>query len=178
MVLDDLSMVLHWRNHPDIRRWMHSRHEITPDEHARWFANAQGDAATTLLIFERKGDPAGFVRFSCENSSAIAQWGFYIAPEAPHGAGVSLGIAALDHAFGVLNFAKVRGEALVGNERSIRFHRRLGFRHEENLHERLLEDESTCAVLCFGLLAAAWRQHRQLWYENNLTLPSLPEPCR
>lgn len=37
MVYADLERVLAWRNHPDVRRYMYTQHEITLDEHQRWY---------------------------------------------------------------------------------------------------------------------------------------------
>ena len=37
MTLSDIELVLSWRNHPDIRKWMRSKHVISRSEHVNWF---------------------------------------------------------------------------------------------------------------------------------------------
>lgn len=160
MSKSDLARVLRWRNHPEVRRHMYTRHEITPDEHRHWFARASVDSTCVPLIFELAGTPAGFVAFSGVAVGGVASWGFYLAPEAPRGTGRALGRAALAHGFEHLRLHKVCGEALALNERSIRFHARLGFVREGVLREQHFDGERHHTVVRFGLLHREWRAAR------------------
>lgn len=119
MLHADLERVLAWRNHPEVQRYMYTRHGITLDEHQRWFERSLQDPRRYLLIFELGGQPLGFVNFSELSGDGIADWGFYAAPDAPKGSGRRLGRAALDHAFTQLKFHKVCGQALAYNVGSI-----------------------------------------------------------
>ena len=152
----DLEAVLAWRNHPAVRGYMYTRREIGLDEHARWFERVSADAARHLLVFERDGIPQGFVQFHRTAPGEIAEWGFYAAPDAPAGTGRLLGQCALDHAFGFLALHKVCGQALAFNEKSVRFHLRLGFRQEGVLREQHFDGREYHDIVCFGLLAAEW----------------------
>ena len=118
----DLVRVLGWRNHPEVRRHMYTQHEISLDEHQAWFAKASSDRARHLMIFQVEDAPLGFVHFYAPGLGRIAEWGFYLSPDAPKGSGKQLGQAALGYGFGIPRFHKVCGEALASNERSIRFH--------------------------------------------------------
>lgn len=155
MVAADLDAVLRWRNHPDVRRHMFTQHEITAAEHRAWFERAGSDPRRHLLIFESGGAPAGFVSFALGDDSGVADWGFYLAPEAARGQGQALGTAALEFAFKELKVRKVCGEALEDNERSIKFHERLGFAREGVL--RKAAGGRAVVVVRFGLAAPAWR---------------------
>jgi len=155
MAHDDLARVLAWRNHPEVRRYMYTCHEIGMEEHARWFERASQDARKHLLIFEQGGQPLGFVNIGL-SAETVADWGFYIAPEAPRGSGRALGRAALAHAFGELGLHKVCGQALAFNERSVRFHLSLGFREEGRLRDQHFDGRDYHDVVCFGLLAHEW----------------------
>lgn len=156
MVPEDLGRVLSWRNHPDIRRYMYTQHEISLDEHRSWFDRASQDSRKHLLIFEVNHIAQGFVNISELAASGVADWGFYIAPEAPKGTGRKLGQKALYYAFNDLNLHKVCGQALAFNERSIKFHRDLGFQQEGVLRDQHYDGGSYHAVICFGLLNAEW----------------------
>jgi UDP-4-amino-4,6-dideoxy-N-acetyl-beta-L-altrosamine N-acetyltransferase len=155
MVAADLDAVLRWRNHPDVRRYMYTQHEITPAEHRAWFERAGADPRRHLLIFESGGVPAGFVSFALGAEAGVADWGFYLAPDAARGQGQALGTAALEFAFKELKVSKVCGEALEDNERSIKFHERLGFAREGVLQKDA--GGRAVAVVRFGLAASAWR---------------------
>ena len=157
MVHADLERVLAWRNHPDVRRYMYTQHEITLDEHQRWFERTLPDPTKHLLIFEVNRQPLGFVNFNETGNGGIADWGFYAAPDAPKGSGRQLGHAALSHAFTDLKLHKVNGQALAYNERSIQFHQTLGFQQEGILREQNFDGESYHHVICFGLLGHEWQ---------------------
>jgi UDP-4-amino-4,6-dideoxy-N-acetyl-beta-L-altrosamine N-acetyltransferase len=157
MVHADLECVLAWRNHPDVRRYMYTQHEITPDEHQRWFERTLPDPKKHLLIFEENHRPLGFVNFNEVENECIVDWGFYAAPDAPKGSGRQLGRAALSHAFTQLKFHKVCGQALAYNERSILFHQSLGFQQEGILRDQHFDGERYHHVICFGLLCHEWQ---------------------
>ena len=157
MVHADLELVLTWRNHPDVRRYMYTQHEITLDEHQRWFGRALSDPKKHLLIFEDNQQPLGFVSFNDAGSSGIADWGFYAAPNAPKGSGRQLGRASLNHAFIQLKLHKVCGQALAYNQRSIQFHQSLGFQQEGILRDQHFDGQSYHHIICFGLLGHEWQ---------------------
>lgn len=157
MVHADLALVLTWRNHPDVRRYMYTQHEITLEEHQRWFERASTDLKKHLLIFEVGHQPLGYVNFNELGNGGIADWGFYVAPDAPKGIGRQLGREALNHAFIELKLHKVCGQALVFNERSIRYHQLLGFQQEGNFHDHHFDGECYHHVICFGLLCHEWQ---------------------
>ena len=156
----DLERVLTWRNHIDVRRYMYTQHEISLDEHHRWFERTQQDPRKHLLIFEVDHLPLGFVSFAELDSSGVAEWGYYAAPDAPKGTGRALGRAALDYAFNEITLYKVCGQALAFNERSIRFHQSFGFKQEDVLRDQHFDGEQYHHVICFGLLRHEWQSKR------------------
>lgn len=129
MTAADVDPVRAWRNHPEVRSVMFTQHEITPDESRRWFEAARADPLRHLLLYECGDVPTGFASLACHvDAPGVADWGFYVAPGAPRGSGTGLGVAVLEHAFGALGLHEVRGAVLDVNPRSLRLHRRLGFR--------------------------------------------------
>lgn len=156
MTSADLAMVLAWRNAPEVRRYMYTRHEISWEEHCAWFERNSENPRRHLLIYEEAAVPLGFVNFAESAAGGVADWGFYLAPKAARGTGSRLGRAALLHGFRVLNLHKVCGQVLEHNERSITFHRRLGFRQEGVLRDQHYDGQQYQAVICFGLLAGEW----------------------
>lgn len=153
----DLEQVLEWRNHPDVRKYMYTQHEITLEEHTQWFQSTVGDSQRHLLIFEKNKKPLGFVNITEIKKGGIADWGFYLSPQAPKGTGQVLGITALNYAFYEVGFHKVCGQALGFNERSIAFHLKLGFEQEGILRDQHFDGSNYHNVVCFGLLANEWQ---------------------
>lgn len=157
MTAGDLPMVLAWRNHSDVRRFMFTQHEITLAEHSRWFERASQDHTRRLLIIEENGDAIGYVQFINVGPQGIAEWGFYARPDSTKGTGLKLGIAALDHGFRMLKLHKVCGQAIASNTASIRFHERLGFTREAELRDQKFINNQYENLICFGLLAHEWQ---------------------
>lgn len=157
LALADLPLVRAWRNAPAVRQHMFTTHEVTEDEHRRWFERVSTDPARRLWLFERDGLPQGFVQFGGVAPGAVSEWGFYAAPDAPRGTGRALGTLALERAFGELGLHKVCGQALGGNAASIRFHQALGFVAEGVLRQQHRDAEGRHHDLhCFGLLRTEW----------------------
>lgn len=158
MTEKDLKQVLSWRNHPDIRRYMYSQHDISVEEHAAWFAQVSKEPGRHLLIFEVDSTPFGFINIHQIAVGGVAEWGFYAAPDSLKGTGDALGHAALRYAFEAVELHKLCGHALAFNQRSIRFHLKLGFKREGRLRQHHFDGQQYHNVVCFGLLADEWRQ--------------------
>jgi UDP-4-amino-4,6-dideoxy-N-acetyl-beta-L-altrosamine N-acetyltransferase len=158
MTAGDLEQVLSWRNHPDVRSFMYSQHEISLDEHTSWFFNASKDPKRHLNIFEADNIPRGFFQIYQSPIGNAADWGFYLAPDAPKGTGRELGKAAIRYAFETLKLHKVCGQALAYNERSIKFHQKLNFKKEGVLRKQFFNGKQYHDVVCFGLLVTEWQK--------------------
>lgn len=157
MTESDLEQVLLWRNHPEVRHYMYTTHEIRLEEHRKWFASASTNSDINLLIYEQDEKAQGFVSIARTRCSQVADWGFYLAPDARKGSGRELGNQALNYAFGQLKLHKVCGQALGFNERSIAFHKALGFTEEGRLREQHFDGSQFHHVVCFGLLNREWQ---------------------
>lgn len=154
---EDLALVLSWRNHPGVRRYMLSQHEIVPEEHRLWFERSIQDPVRHLLIYEQEGLPLGFANLCITDLLAgLVQWGFYVSPEAPKGTGTFLGKAVTRHVFRELGLHKLCGHVLKFNVSSARFHLRLGFQQEGVLREHYFDGTDYHDLVCFGLLKDEW----------------------
>lgn len=160
MVSSDLEIVLSWRNHEQVRRYMFARHLISKDEHEVWYSKANGDPQQHLLIYEVDGKRRGFARFRLMDAMQIAQWGFYSAPKAERGIGRGLGRSALDYAFERLGLHRVQGEVIEYNSASVRLHEKLGFIREGFLRDQFYDGRNYHGVICFGLLKSEWEKMR------------------
>jgi UDP-4-amino-4,6-dideoxy-N-acetyl-beta-L-altrosamine N-acetyltransferase len=156
MTMDDLPIVLAWRNNPKLRKHMLTQHQISMQEHRSWFERVQHDKTRQQLIVMERAVPLGFVQFNSIGQGSIADWGFYLRPDAPKGSGRKLGQTALLHGFRSLGLHKICGQALQANVVSIAFHQKLGFIEEGRLREQQLINGNYHTLICFGLLAKDW----------------------
>ena len=157
MTSQDLELVLAWRNHKDVRRYMYTQHEISLEEHTLWFERVSQDASRHLLVFEIDAVSLGFINIHQVAPGGVADWGFYVAPDAPKGTGRRLGQEALRYAFTQAGFHKLCGQALAYNQRSIKFHLSQGFKQEGILRDQHFDGQRYHNVVCMGLIAAEWQ---------------------
>jgi UDP-4-amino-4,6-dideoxy-N-acetyl-beta-L-altrosamine N-acetyltransferase len=164
---DDLPLLLQWRNHPSIAKFMFSQETIDVKAHYAWFQRVSEDPARHLLIYLTANTPKGFMQFSSiKGIKSIVEWGFYVAPTAEKGTGYHMCKLALDYAFNTMEVHKVFGEVLDFNIPSIKLHQKLGF-----IQEGLLRDHRFCgnkyvSVLNFGLLL---EERNRILNENSPT---------
>lgn len=160
MTEQDLETVLIWRNHPKVRRLMFTSHEISLEEHIRWYEQASTDPKRHLLIFELDAKPMGFIHLHETTKGGIADWGFYSAPDAPKGTGRAMGKVTLQYAFVRLGLHKLCAKVIAFNQRSIEFHIQLGFSFEGVLRQQHFDGAAYHDVMCFGLCAPDWQSQK------------------
>lgn len=154
---EDLPQVLSWRNHPQVRRWMLTQHEISIEEHAQWFSKLQQDPQRHAVLVHEAEQALGLAHFIPVNSHGVVNWGFYLMPDAPKGSGSKLGRMALDFAFNKQGWHKVCGQVVASNEASRRFHLKLGFCLEGELRQHAFVGNEWLSMWCFGLLSSEWK---------------------
>jgi UDP-4-amino-4,6-dideoxy-N-acetyl-beta-L-altrosamine N-acetyltransferase len=157
MMASDLATVLAWRNHPEVRRYMFSQQVISADEHSLWFDKASNEPGRHLLLYVDNSTALGFININEIASGGVAEWGFYVSPNAPKGTGRALGNAAVQYSFLKVGLHKLCGQVLAFNELSKKFHVRLGFSLEGVLEQQHFDGQSYHDIFCFGLLVHKWR---------------------
>ncbi|MHC8432093.1 hypothetical protein [Acinetobacter baumannii] len=73
---DDLEMVLQWRNHDDIRKWMVNSDIIALSDHFAWFERNKNRTDRLFYIFEYQQQPQGYISFVMIPNSTAYEWGF------------------------------------------------------------------------------------------------------
>tara|TARA_B100000767_G_C19762085_1_gene535638 strand:- start:2033 stop:2539 length:507 start_codon:yes stop_codon:yes gene_type:complete len=152
----DLPMLLQWRNHPDIRKFMFTQENIDLKTHYNWFEEACRDSCKTLLIVEENHEPLGFVQFIKYPKKNWADWGFYTGPDMPKGSGQKLGSMALNYAFSALKYDIICGQSIESNEASIKFHIKMGFSREEKPINHKLSNGNYVSIINFILTQSKW----------------------
>lgn len=152
----DLEMVLAWRNDEKVRRWMINQDIIPLSDHLDWYRSNKHKTDRFFLIYEHDSIPEGYVSFTPIKHSLAYEWGFYIRPSGRKGLGQLLGYAALEYGFNTLNISKIFGQVLSFNEKSIDFHRKLGFMQEGLLRDHFSDIRGVFDIYQFGLLKTDW----------------------
>ncbi|SFC96285.1 UDP-4-amino-4,6-dideoxy-N-acetyl-beta-L-altrosamine N-acetyltransferase [Thiohalospira halophila DSM 15071] len=169
------DLILPWRNAPEVRRQMYTRHEIPLEEHRAWFERMQADPTRCwYLCRDASDDPAGVVYFTdIEPEGGSAFWGFYARPDAPAGIGMRMEYSALDHAFHELGLHKLNCEVLATNTAVVNLHKKCGFTREGTFREQHFDGEQYVDIIRLGLLAREWPKHRERLHERIAQLDAL-----
>lgn len=158
---EEIELMLAWRNAPNVRANMYSRHEISLNEHIAWWSCVQKQKDKRYFMYEIGGTPSGIVGFmGIDNDSRNASWAFYASPEAKKGTGSNMEFLALEYAFYKLGLHKLHCEVLAFNAPVIKMHLKFGFKVEGVLREHRKVDEAFVDVYRFGILSHEWEDHR------------------
>ena len=159
----DRERLLAWRNTDEVRRQMIRDAEITPDEHARWFARRLADDEPRVWIAEWNGRPVGAVYMEEHSlSDGWCYWGMYVgeADARRAGIGAAVAVAFLDRLFALPWVHKVCGRVLATNDNALRFNRRLGFTIDGRLREHVARGAEHIDLYEVSQTAAEWAGNR------------------
>lgn len=154
----DLPLLLEWRNQPEIREKMYTRHVISEAEHYAYFERIKNDPTKKyFLCVDHEGTPVGVVNFGqidLQNHNAF--WGFYSGDMKRRGIGTQMAYLALNYAFDVLSLHKLSGEVLSTNTPSLEFHKKVGFQTEGVFREHYLAPTGYLDIYRLAILKDAW----------------------
>lgn len=122
--MDDLEILLEWRNDSITREASHNTKEVTRDEHEQWLKATLNNPNRQLYIAEENGTPVGTVRADFSDGSYELSW--TVSQEA-RGRGIGKRMVAL-----LANQIKnsIRAEIKVGNVASVRIAENSGMKFE------------------------------------------------
>ncbi|WP_112241461.1 GNAT family N-acetyltransferase [Kribbella monticola] len=132
----DVDIIRVLRNQEPNREVSVNAHEISPDEHAAWWAKASVDPTRRVLIYERDGVTAGVVNFfdlELETEPRTGAWGFFLDAEGLAERGETLPAwievmkDATNYAFDELGLDELHGEVLEHNAVVRQMNRRFRF---------------------------------------------------
>jgi len=154
---DEVELMLSWRNEPNVRLNMYTRHEISWDEHIKWWNRICLDTKNQYFMFESDNKPLGIVGFNqIDEINSNCSWAFYSSPKAPRGTGSRMEFLAIDYAFNTLSLHKLYCEVLLFNSSVIKLHRKFGFKIEGIFREHHLHNDTFIDIYRLGLLNFEW----------------------
>lgn len=157
----EVALMRSWRNAPSVRNKMYTRHEISVEEHEKWWTQAKKRDDQLYLMYESQECPLGIVAFSgIDNVSKNSSWAFYSSPEAPRGTGSKMEFLALDYAFQELGLHKLYCEVLSHNEKVIKLHKKFGFQVEGVFRGQHRMGEGYVDVYRLGIFEEEWYEKR------------------
>lgn len=160
---DDKEKILHWRNLPEVAKYMYSDHIITPEEHERWFSGIFDDPNRKYWIITLEQEDVGLVNiYDLDRHNKRCYWAFYLASSRVRGRGVGSFVeySILQYVFEDLALNKLCCEVLGFNEPVVNMHKRFGFVQEGVYRQHIFKSGSFMDVIALAILAEEWEVKR------------------
>ncbi len=148
-----------WRNLPQIRRYMLTDHEISPEEHAAWFERVIDNPRYRHWIIRSNEEDVGLLNlYDVDFQNRRCYWGVYVAHSVDRGEhiGMFAEYFALECVFHELQLEKLCCETLAFNRGVLRMHQAFGFVEEGRLRRHIVKDGEAHDVVCMGILRSEW----------------------
>jgi UDP-4-amino-4,6-dideoxy-N-acetyl-beta-L-altrosamine N-acetyltransferase len=159
----DSERLLDWRNREQVAAYMYTDHQISPEEHARWFAAAMAAPDRRYWIIELDRQPVGLANLAgIDPARRRSEWAYYLAETSVRGRGVGAAVelVVIDHVFGALGLHKLWCEVLIENEAVWKLHESFGFVREALYRDHVWKAGRFQDVVGLGLLADDWAKAR------------------
>ena len=158
VTIEDAAMLLDWRKRPEITRHMYTDIDHGIDEQRRWIEKCAAAADFRHFVIEYDGAPVGYLSYSkIDPEKRQCTTGFYIAERVPgqRFAGV-LDICMVDYAFQVLDVDRIENGVFEGNDRSMVFHEKAGFKRIATNAGQVVKNGDAIDVHIYALERGDW----------------------
>jgi len=165
----DITNFLKWFNDPEVTQYLAFYLPMTEMAEEKWIENAASrvQAGTDVYLVietieEDSSKPIGTIGLNSINpKDHSATFGIAIGEKDywGNGYGTEATQIFLDYGFQQLNLHRISSEAFAFNERSIRLHKKVGFKEEGRQREAIFKNGNFHDHVMFGILRNEWRGH-------------------
>ena len=128
MSLKEKKMVLEWRNHEKIRKWMYNQDIISLESHLNYIEHLKNSKSKRYFLIKKDNNYIGTIDFTdIDLEKRECYLGLYAKPHIK-GVGDILMETIIEYAFGALEINLLRLEVLESNRRAIDLYKRFDFK--------------------------------------------------
>ncbi len=126
--LEEKKMVLSWRSHPSVKKWMYSSDEISLENHLNFIESLKDSVDMLYFLVQQDNNYIGVIDFTdIDKNSETAEFGLY-AKIGLKGVGKILLNAICNYGFNTLKVNKLIAEAFIENDRAITLYKKFHFK--------------------------------------------------
>lgn len=143
----ELAMVLEWRNHPLIRKWMNTSERISWDSHFQFVASLKLDQKRACYLVKEDSRFIGVIQLNNIDTNTVNDFGMYVNPELlKRGAGMRLGFYGVQYSFSNLGYHSLSFIAKRENKDALKLWQVFGIKqvgesNGDSVHGRLLRKD-------------------------------------
>jgi RimJ/RimL family protein N-acetyltransferase len=160
----DLKELMEWRMDSQVQKSSISEVELTMEGQVAWFNNCDIES---YFIVEVNRDKIGTFNLKGSYPHSRYVWAFHLNPNfrGKEYKGIKYSIIlctkALETAFNKLDANKIVGQVLADNKRSVKLHKRLGFKEEGYLKQDVYKNGKYIDLYQFALLKEEYINEHQ-----------------
>jgi len=130
LTIEKKIMILEWRNHENVKKWMYSSESILEINHLRFIDKLKLDKNSLYFLVNENSINIGVIYFNnIDFAKKIADFGLYVNPFIKKiGVGSILGKISINYAFNILKLQTLQLEVFVQNERAINLYKKFNFK--------------------------------------------------
>lgn len=130
--LNEKKMLLEWRNHPKIRRWMFTRDKIELTNHLNYIESLKKKQDRLYFLVKKEEKPIGVIDFTnIDEKNKTTEFGIYTNPDLK-GIGNLLMKSIIDYAFGILKINTLISAVFKDNIPAINLYQKYNFKEIVN----------------------------------------------
>ncbi len=157
----DISLFLKWYNDPEVIQYISVYLPMTEIAEEDWIKELATTRAKSDVVFVIEAIDSNLTKpigncglHRIDHREQVAGFGIAIGEKDYWGKGYGTEAAQLliEYGFKSLNLHRISSSALAFNDRSIRMHKKIGFREEGCLRQRRFKNGFFCDEILFGLL--------------------------
>lgn len=133
--LSQKELVLTWRNHPSIRKWMIHNNEISLEDHLHFIDRLSSTTEKCYFLLQKESDYLGVINLT-NITKESAELGIYAHPDM-RGVGHILMNALIDYAV-TLGLSKIIANVFVNNVRALRLYQKFDFKETKPTHKKMI----------------------------------------
>lgn len=115
--LDEKKMILEWRNHPDVKKWMYNQEDIKLDDHLSFIESLKQRDNKLYFLVKQNNENIGVIDFTQIIKNESVHMGLYVNPSV-FAKGKILINAIINYSFNILKVKKIISEVFVENKRA------------------------------------------------------------
>ena len=142
--LEEKEMILKWRNHPEIRKWMYNQDEIKLEEHLNFIESLKSRKDKLYFLVKKEEEFIGVIDFTQLVEKKSVHMGIYSNPNLK-GNGKILLNKIIDYSFNNLKVERIFSECLMENEKAYILYKSFNFK---DIFEKTINNKK---VICMEL---------------------------
>ncbi len=116
---EDKILILNWRNHENVRKWMYNSEKILQENHFKFIESLKISKTNKYFLVLQNKKKIGVIYFTnIDDANKDSEFGLYANPEIK-GVGKLLMDTICDYAFEKMSYNKLTAEVFDSNKRAI-----------------------------------------------------------